>query len=210
MSIHSEYHYSDDSDNYAHSYLREPVTQLLSSERQPVLDLGCGNGALGRHLLEKGLDLYGIDASLAGISIAKKHHPDRFFIQDLESKRLPEEIDNIAFKTIISTEVIEHLYDPQSFIEFCKSILLENGGGKLILTTPYHGYLKNLMLSLFNHWDFHHTPFWVGGHIKFWSKKTLTKLLEDNEFKVIRFEGCGRLPYLWKSMILVAEIDGNG
>ena len=72
-------------------------------------------------------------------------------------------------------------------------------------STPYHGYLKNLMLSLFDHWDFHHTVLWEGGHIKFWSRKTLGRLLEQNGFKVLSFQGVGRMPFIWKSMIIVAQ-----
>lgn len=74
-----------------------------------------------------------------------------------------------------------------------------------MISTPYHGYLKNLALSVFNKWDKHHTPLWHGGHVKFWSRKTLTQLLEANGFKVTEFHGAGRLPWLWKSMILVAK-----
>jgi hypothetical protein len=76
--------------------------------------------------------------------------------------------------------------------------------------TPYHGYLKNLALSVFDKWDFHHTPLWHGGHIKFWSKRTLTQLLTDSGFDVVEFHGVGRLPYLWKSMVLVAtKVDAK-
>lgn len=77
--------------------------------------------------------------------------------------------------------------------------------GYLVISTPYHGYLKNLALSIFNKWDDHHTPLWHGGHIKFWSRIMLTQLLEENGFQVIAFHGVGRLPWLWKSMILVAK-----
>jgi hypothetical protein len=80
------------------------------------------------------------------------------------------------------------------------------GGGAIIISTPYHGYLKNLALSVFNHWDKHHTPLWDGGHIKFWSKRTLTVLLEEQGFKVEKIIGVGRLPYLWKSMVLMATL----
>ena len=73
------------------------------------------------------------------------------------------------------------------------------------VSTPYHGYLKNLMLSLFDHWDVHHTSLREGGHIKFWSKRTLLSLLENNGFKALSFYGVGRVPYLWKSMIVVAQ-----
>jgi 2-polyprenyl-6-hydroxyphenyl methylase/3-demethylubiquinone-9 3-methyltransferase len=33
----------------------------------------------------------------------------------------------------------------------------------------------------------------------------LIQLLEENGFKVIGFHGVGRVPYLWKSMVVVAE-----
>jgi hypothetical protein len=90
------------------------------------------------------------------------------------------------------------------FISFCKSQLKQ--GGELIITTPYHGYLKNLMLSLLNKWDSHMDPLWLGGHIKLWSAKTLTKALINGGFSVVEFSGSGRMPYFWKSMIIKARI----
>src|SRR5690606_31358887 len=110
---------------------------------------------------------------------------------------------NLSFDTIISTEVIEHLYDPRAFIDFCVNILRKNNnGGQLILSTPYHGYIKNLCLAIAGKWDSHANPLWDGGHIKLWSRKTLTQLLEEKGFEVTAFKGCGRLPYLWKSMLI--------
>jgi hypothetical protein len=67
-----------------------------------------------------------------------------------------------------------------------------------IISTPYHGYLKNLVLALGNKWDSHLTPLWDGGHIKLWSRKTLSQLLSEAGFHVVRFIGAGRLPFLEK------------
>ena len=61
---------------------------------------------------------------------------------------LPPELRKIPFRTVISMEVIEHLYSPRTFAAFVRSILEANGGGRFILTTPYHGYLKNLSIAL--------------------------------------------------------------
>ncbi len=110
--------------------------------------------------------------------------------------------ENIHYDTIISTEVIEHLYSPRNYFEFCKNILQKAGGGELILTTPYHGYLKNLVLAGTGKMDKHFTVLWDGGHIKFWSVKTLSSLLQESGFSEIRFKGCGRFPFLWKSMMV--------
>ena len=80
-------------------------------------------------------------------------------------------------------------------------------GGELIITTPYHGYLKNLTLSILNKWDSHMDPLWLGGHIKLWSKKTLTQALRNAGFEVVNFIGCGRVPYFWKSMMIKAKLS---
>jgi 2-polyprenyl-3-methyl-5-hydroxy-6-metoxy-1,4-benzoquinol methylase len=169
-----------------------------------ILDLGCGNGHLVSYLIKQGYDAYGTDASEDGITIAKKEYPDRFFLQDLSTGQLPVELQKLKLDTIISTEVIEHLYNPEGFIDFCKKTLQKNG--ELIISTPYHGYWKNLLLVVLGKWDSHHSPTWHGGHIKFWSKKTLSKLLTDKGFTVTGFKGCGRLPYFWKSMVIKAKL----
>jgi hypothetical protein len=79
-------------------------------------------------------------------------------------------------------------------------------GGEIIISTPYHGYLKNLMLSVFNKWDKHLDPMWYGGHIKFWSRNTLSNALLNTGFANVEFKGCGRIPYFWKSMIIKAKL----
>jgi len=207
MSQYKDYGFLNEDATHMHKDIYVPLVKHLSNFKdKSILDLGCGNGSLVRFLVDKGFDAYGTDASVKGIEIAQKAHPARFALQNLEEQDLPKTFDSIPFKCIISTEVIEHLYDPRTFIAFCKKALMKQGGGQLILTTPYHGYLKNLLLSITNHWDAHQNPLWDGGHIKMWSKNTLTKLLEEFDFEVIAFEGCGRIPYLWKSMMIIAKI----
>ena len=49
---------------------------------------------------------------------------------------------------------------------------------------------------------------WIrhGGHIKFWSRRTLSQLLVDKGFRIVTFKGCGRVPYFWKSMVIKAQL----
>jgi 2-polyprenyl-3-methyl-5-hydroxy-6-metoxy-1,4-benzoquinol methylase len=206
MADYKDYGYHDSNATHAHQYIVNPILDLIDKNKQPILDLGCGNGALVNLLLDKGYDAYGTDASAKGIEIASQFSATHFALQDLSTDDLPEQFAHIKFNTIISTEVIEHLYDPRKFISFCKKVLLANGGGDLILSTPYHGYLKNLLLAIAGKWDQHANPLWDGGHIKLWSKKTITSLLEEQGFKVTDFVGCGRVPYVWKSMVIKAKI----
>jgi 2-polyprenyl-6-hydroxyphenyl methylase/3-demethylubiquinone-9 3-methyltransferase len=76
-------------------------------------------------------------------------------------------------------------------------------GGIAVISTPYHGYIKNLMLSFMGKWDFHHHPERTGGHIKFFSIKTLDNIFKNKSFELVEFRGAGRVPFLWKSMVVV-------
>jgi SAM-dependent methyltransferase len=184
-------------------YVLPAVRAQLGSPPARVLDVGCGNGFIAGQLQAEGFDVMGIDADEEGISVARAAWPDVHF-EVLDSESLEEEE---AFDFVISTEVIEHLYDPFTFAANCARAL--KPGGKLIVSTPYHGYLKNLLLSLTDGWDRHHDALRVGGHIKFWSRSTLKRLLVVAGFRNVSFIGAGRAPYIWMSDIAVATKGGE-
>ncbi|MEZ4940509.1 MAG: methyltransferase domain-containing protein [Saprospiraceae bacterium] len=212
MQSYREYGYKTATPNHAHRYILPVLIRMLGPEKNRcILDIGCGNGSLALALHKLGYLVYGIDASREGITLANQQLPGHFFVQDIQKNNLPEPCAALAFDTVISTEVIEHLYAPRDFLNFCKNVLCGTPGKKqLILSTPYHGYWKNLALAVSDGWDTHFTALWDGGHIKFWSRKTLSSLLRESGFSVSEFRGAGRLPYLWKSMLIKAEINSNG
>lgn len=139
-----------------------------------------------------------------GVDVARKAYAEipfyRLGVQDDPAEMLAHER---PFGVVVSTEVIEHLFSlhiqPQSAVKVLKE------DGYLIVSIPCHGFVKNLALSVLNAWDRHHTALWHGDHINFWSRNTLSRLLRENGFEVVHFEGVGRLPFLWKSVILVAR-----
>jgi 2-polyprenyl-6-hydroxyphenyl methylase/3-demethylubiquinone-9 3-methyltransferase len=103
---------------------------------------------------------------------------------------------------VLSLEVVEHIYAPRHYARTIFDLL--SGGGLAILSTPYHGYWKNLALALSGRMDEHFTALWDHGHIKFWSVRTLGELLREAGFIDVRFERVGRVPALAKAMIAVA------
>jgi len=198
---HSYYGWESSHSSFHHNYNLPKILELLPDGAHRILDAGCGNGFIAGHLMELGYDIIGIDVSQDGIDIARKAYPDCCF----EVFSVYDDLTEITEKVdvVISSEVIEHLYYPKRFVNNIYTILLP--GGSFILTTPYHGYLKNFALSIINQWDKHFTVNWDGGHIKFFSEKTLKSLLVNNGFEKIRFRNAGRLPWLWKSMVCRAD-----
>ena len=65
-----------------------------------------------------------------------------------------------------------------------------------ILSTPDHGYAKNLVMAILDKWDNHFNIFEDGWHIKFFSPRTLCRLIEDEGFVDTCFRFGGRVPFL--------------
>jgi 2-polyprenyl-6-hydroxyphenyl methylase/3-demethylubiquinone-9 3-methyltransferase len=200
------YEYRDIAHEVSHSYLFPIISDLLKDlpPGSSVLDLGCGNGSFLSLFQDRGWKLYGSDFSPTGLKIAETNFPGiEFFLADASSPtgEILQRVGRVD--VVFSTEVIEHLYDPRGFLRNVQSLL--KPGGTVILTTPYHGYLKNLVLALTGKMDQHFTVLWDHGHIKFWSKKTLTAVLTETGFTGIQFVGSGRLPWLWKSIVVRAR-----
>jgi len=104
---------------------------------------------------------------------------------------------------VVRLEVNEHVYYPGKYASTLYSLL--DDGGTAVISTPYHGYLKNLALAVTGRMDSHFTALWDNGHIKFWSMKTLGLLLKEAGFERLSFLRVGRIPPLAKAMIVVAK-----
>ena len=211
MDTATGYGWTSDSGPHSCDYLLPVVSSALSRlGAVTVLDLGAGNGALSRALAERGFQVVGVEPDAAGAAIARRAAPHIPFYElavgdspDPLLRDYPK-----GFDAVVSTEVVEHLYAPRELPRFARSVLTP--GGRLILTTPYHGYVKNLALSVTARWDRHLDPLWDGGHIKFWSPTSITRLLTSEGFEMESVRGVGRVPFLWKSMLVEAKRPHDG
>jgi 2-polyprenyl-3-methyl-5-hydroxy-6-metoxy-1,4-benzoquinol methylase len=152
-------------------------------------------------MTKAGWEVSGVDPSSEGISAAVKMYPEL----NLEEGSAYDDLVSIygRFPVVISLEVVEHVYAPR---EYARTLFdLVEPGGAAIISTPYHGYLKNLAIAVTGKMDTHFTALWDHGHIKFWSISTLTTLLKEAGFGDIRFVRVGRIPPLAKSMIAIAQ-----
>ncbi|WP_424099132.1 class I SAM-dependent methyltransferase [Moorena producens] len=182
----------------------KPSPPPTKSTKNRILDIGCGNGSFTNFIAQQGYEVVGVEESESGIQLASDNFPDCQFIQG-SIYNLPYTELSDKFDIVISLEVIEHLFYPKELVRAAKKILKPHG--RLIITTPYHGYLKNLMLAVTGKMDKHFTALWDGGHIKFFSVNTLTTLLESENYTDINFKFAGRYPYLWKSMLCSSRLS---
>ena len=195
-----KYGWNNNQAEASHSYLVPGVLSLLHNAKgKKLIDIGVGNGSLLPVWHEQGYDISAFEPDSEGYKFALSNK-----FADVRQLGLGEGFPReweASFDVAICLEVVEHLFNAHVLPEACRYLLKKEG--VLIVSTPYHGYLKNLALSVFNKWDFHHHPVRVGGHVKFWSKKTIVDLFDSHGFELVEFKGVGRVPFVWKSMILV-------
>lgn len=196
-----DYGYTNTAHSHAHHYLLPHVDAMLGSlNPKRVFDLGCGNGSTAAHLSQK-YEVVGVDVSHTGVERAREAYPLIRF--DVASA-----YDDLAsvygqFDAVVSLEVVEHLYDPRLYAKNMFNLVRPGGG--IVVSTPYHGYFKNIALAASGKMDQHFTALWDGGHIKFFSVDTLSTLLTEAGFVDLRFARAGRIPALAKSMICCAR-----
>ena len=164
-----------------------------------ICDLGCGNGHITGRLAELGYRVTGVDASSSGIAIARRAYPKVEFVEAL----IGRELNLGQFDLVVSSDVIEHMYRPSDVLEAARALL--KPGGQILLGTPYHGYLKNLVIAATGKMDAHFSALHEGGHIKFFSVKTLSMLMKEHGFEDLSFTFYGRALWLWKNMICQAR-----
>lgn len=202
----SGYRWDDNSLTCAHDYLLPAIFSVMESlklegEDRRVFDLGCGNGSVAHQFSLKKWGVSGVDPSRDGIAQANASFPHLNLHQGSAYDDLLSQFG--TFPLVTSLEVVEHVYSPRDYAHTVYSLLAS--GGTAIISTPYHGYWKNLALALSGRMDSHFTALWDHGHIKFWSINTLTLLLKEAGFTDIRFILVGRINLLAKSMIAIAK-----
>lgn len=198
------YRYGSASTNSSHAYLLPAVRRLLSrcgSADRRLFEVGCGNGSVANILASEGWDVTGVDPSDEGIAHAREAYPHLRLAQGSAYEPLSETYG--TFPIVLSLEVVEHVYAPRDYARALAGLL--EAGGHAIISTPYHGYLKNLALAVTGKMDAHFTALWDHGHIKFWSVRTLTALLAEAGLEVVDVVRVGRVAPLAKSMVLLAE-----
>lgn len=201
--------YDDARPTFANAYLwpvleKEIAARPWTSRR--AFDLGCGSGATSALLTRLGFETTGVDPSPTGVAQARAHHPGIRFETGSAYDDLPAR--HGVFDLVVSLEVIEHCIDPRAFMRSFLGLIAEGGVG--VLSTPYHGYLKNLAIALAGGFDRHFTALWDGGHVKFFSIATLRTLLAECGAPQARFLRVGRIPPFARSMLAIVERPPGG
>ncbi len=166
-----------------------------------VLDAGCGDGEFTAFLSSLGFQVSGMELSETAAKKARDRCPEADILVGSLEERLP--FANASFDAIWCTEVLEHLFDVHGVLAEFNRVLKR--GGVLLLTTPYHGLIKNALIALLA-FDRHFNP--EISHIRFFTRRTLDRCLRRAGFVPVTWQGVGRAWPVWKSFFVAARKEG--
>ncbi len=124
-------------------HLRRKIEEKFSKiSGVKILDVGCGGGLVAEPLARMGASVTGIDASEKNVQVAKIHAEKSGLKIDYRATTAEEMSEK--FDVVLALEIIEHVADPESFVQSL-SVLANQGG--LVFVATINRNLKSLALA---------------------------------------------------------------
>ncbi|MEL7539858.1 MAG: bifunctional 2-polyprenyl-6-hydroxyphenol methylase/3-demethylubiquinol 3-O-methyltransferase UbiG [Pseudomonadota bacterium] len=100
-----------------------------------ILDIGCGGGLVSEPMRRLGADMVSVDASEANIKTAMTHAEQGGLEIDFRAGTVEELIEagEAPFDVVLNLEVVEHVADPDQFLQDCARLV--KPGGVMIVAT---------------------------------------------------------------------------
>lgn len=152
--------------------------------RSKVLDVGCNDGYLGQPFKDK-YHFYGLDYMEETVKVAKRHYEDCIVYDINTLKKLPW---NMRFDALIFADVLEHVIDGDSALNFFVKNYLKKGG-TVIVSLPNVANWEIRLKLLFGRFDYTQTGVLDRTHLRLYTYKSALNLLESNGLKVTKSYG---------------------
>lgn len=154
-----------------------------------LLDVGCALGFFLDEAHGRGWQVSGLDVSQYAVDYTR----DRFGYDVRLGSLLQQEFPANAFDLVSLWDVIEHVADPKAYLHASAKLL--RPGGVVVLATPDVGSIPARLTG----------KRWVGyklseEHVYYFSRVTLTAMLEGAGFEVLDFRHIGK--YVTTSLFL--------
>ena len=148
-----------------------------------ILDIGCGQGYVAEHLAEKAGHVVGVDQYVR----EKSGNPKvEFRHWDIESGEFPVAVSD--FDQIFMLDVIEHLKDPEVFMERLRAAAA-NKRPEIVLTTANVGFAVTRLMLLLGNFNYGRKGILDRTHTRLFTFNSLRELFDQTGYKVLEIRG---------------------
>lgn len=168
------------------------VLAMVGPEARRVLDVGCGQGELGRQLMERGHYVVGIDERPPRVELSE-------FIRADISQGLPLAGQD-AFDLVLLADVLEHVPEPARLLDEVLGWL--RPGGKLLVSLPNAVHWSVRAQVLWGRFDYTNKGILDRGHLRFLTLASARRLFDDAGLEIIEHRVS---PIPWENVLPAAS-----
>jgi 2-polyprenyl-3-methyl-5-hydroxy-6-metoxy-1,4-benzoquinol methylase len=168
---------------------RPEIVPLLPSRYSRVLEIGCGEGRFRDNLTQEH-EYWGVEPAEPVANVASTR-ADRVLVGDYQE--VIGQIPDDYFDLVICNDVIEHMSDPDGFLQSIQSKMIHDG--YLVASIPNVRYLGNLFeLLIRKDWEYKNSGVLDRTHLRFFTKKSIERTLVGNGFLIDQLDGINPVP----------------
>ena len=159
-------------------------TLLKSKPPSKILDLGCSSGLLAERLEAMGHHVTGVDVmEIAGVT----GRTSSFVKADLNDG-IPPQVGT-GFDIVLAADVLEHLVNPGNLMGQVRNVLSPDGTALFCVPNIAHWYPR--LRSTLGMFDYDQRGILDSTHLRFFTRRSIRKLVERQGFTVRRIESVG-------------------
>jgi len=160
----------------SHSWALEAVPAGAS-----VIDIGSGPGGIARELVKKACATAVVDR----FAPAERTPGLTVFVQDLDE---PPTFDVRPYRYILLLDVIEHLKEPEVFLERLQGCF-DYEPKTLVLTTPNIAFVVQRLMLLLGQFNYGKQGILDRTHVRLFTFRGVSHLLRDAGFRIVKVRG---------------------
>ena len=149
-----------------------------------VVDLGAGPGGVARELVKRGCDTAVVDQFDLGTDFRGLPRT-KVFVQNLDE---PLSFDVKPYEYLLCLDSIEHLRDPERFLERLRS-QFDYSKKTLVLTTPNVAFVVQRLMLLAGQFNYGKSGILDRTHTRLFTFRGVTQLLVDEGFRIQEIKG---------------------
>lgn len=171
---------------------RVPRLLNLVGQNKFVLEGGCYNGGISRHLSQQGCKVIGVEL-FEDVAKEAATFCEKVIVGNIEKEEILNQIF-AEYDVILLADIIEHLIDPEQILKKLKKMLKKNG--YIVVSIPNIAYWevrKNLLLGKF---DYTETGILDKTHLHFYTRESAYRFFKQCELEVEEFYTAnGEIPF---------------